>query len=139
MRDGVVEGGDGSEGAGPSPGSTPPENAWAVVPGPTALDLMPGWDLASWTVSMVAPGDGANRRKARRRTAEVCARITGRRRDHLHQLTARLVRDNQTIVIEDLTVRTMIENRRLARAISDAAWAELRRMRSTRPPGTAAT
>jgi putative transposase len=51
----------------------------------------------------------ANRAKARLKVARVHARITDRRRDHLHKLTTRLVRENQTIVIEDLTVRTMLE------------------------------
>ncbi len=46
----------------------------------------------------------------------------------LHKLTTRLVRENQTLVIEDLTVRTMVRNRSLARAISDAAWAQFRSM-----------
>ncbi|WP_406360446.1 transposase [Streptomyces sp. NBC_01544] len=73
-----------------------------------------------------AKGDGANRRKARLEVAKIHARIADRRRDGLHKLTTRLVRENQTIVIEDLTVRNMVRNRSLARAISDAAWAELR-------------
>ncbi|MFF1962373.1 RNA-guided endonuclease InsQ/TnpB family protein [Streptomyces sp. NPDC058232] len=73
-----------------------------------------------------AKGDGANRRKARLKVAKIHARIADRRRDGLHKLTTRLVRENQTIVIEDLTVRNMVRNRSLARAISDAAWAELR-------------
>ncbi len=69
-----------------------------------------------------------NREKARRRVARVHARITDRRRDHLHKLTTRLVRENQAVVIEDLQVRNMLGNHSLARAISDAAWRELRGM-----------
>ncbi|MEV6599965.1 RNA-guided endonuclease TnpB family protein [Actinoplanes sp. NPDC051346] len=70
----------------------------------------------------------ANRAKARLKVARVHARITDRRRDHLHKLTTRLVRENQTIVIEDLTVRNMVKNHSLARAISDAAWRQFRTM-----------
>ncbi|MCO6697133.1 RNA-guided endonuclease TnpB family protein [Streptomyces albidoflavus] len=79
-------------------------------------------------LARTAKGEGANRRKAREKVAKVYARIADRRRDHLHKLTTRLVRENQTIVIEDLTVRNMVKNSRLARAISDAAWADFRSM-----------
>ena len=70
----------------------------------------------------------ANRAKARVKVARVHARITDRRRDHLHKLTTRLVRDNQTVVIEDLNVAGMLRNHTLARAISGAAWSDLRAM-----------
>ncbi|MER5382675.1 RNA-guided endonuclease TnpB family protein [Streptomyces sp. NPDC002688] len=73
-------------------------------------------------------GDGANRAKARRKVAKIHARIADRRRDTLHKLTTRLVRENQTLVIEDLSVRNMVRNRSLARAVSDAGWADLRSM-----------
>ncbi|MEU6091705.1 RNA-guided endonuclease TnpB family protein [Streptomyces sp. NPDC047085] len=79
-------------------------------------------------LSRKAKGDGANRRKARAKVAKIHARIADRRRDVLHKLTTRLVRENQTLVIEDLTVRTMVKNRSLARAISDAAWSQFRSM-----------
>ncbi|MFD2683556.1 RNA-guided endonuclease TnpB family protein, partial [Streptomyces phyllanthi] len=62
------------------------------------------------------------------KVAKIHARIADRRRDVLHRLTTRLVRENQTLVIEDLTVRTMVKNRSLARAISDAAWSQFRSM-----------
>ncbi len=78
-------------------------------------------------VSRKAKGS-ANREKARRKVARVHARIADRRRDHLHKLTTRLVRENQTVVIEDLTVRSLLKNHTLARAISDASWTELRSM-----------
>jgi putative transposase len=70
----------------------------------------------------------ANREKARRKVARVYARIADRRRDFLHKLSTRIVRENQTVVIEDLSPRNMVKNRSLARAISDAAWSDLREM-----------
>ncbi|MCT9011892.1 RNA-guided endonuclease TnpB family protein, partial [Streptomyces rhizosphaerihabitans] len=84
--------------------------------------------LAQRRLAKKAKGDGANRAKARRKVARIHARITDRRRDHLHQLTTRLVRENQTLVIEDLSVRNLVRNRNLARAISDAAWSQFRSM-----------
>ncbi|MFE0152503.1 RNA-guided endonuclease InsQ/TnpB family protein [Nonomuraea sp. NPDC059007] len=72
--------------------------------------------------------DSANRARARLRMARVYARIADRRRDHLHKVTTRLVRENQVIAVEDLTVRNMVKNHSMARAISDVSWREFRTM-----------
>ena len=56
--------------------------------------------------------------------ARVHARIADRRRDFLHKLSTRLIRDNQTICIETLAVKNMVQNRCLSKAISDVGWSE---------------
>ncbi len=65
-----------------------------------------------------------NREKARKKVARIHAQIADCRRDYTHKLTTQLIRENQTIVVEDLAVGNLIKNPKLARAISDANWAE---------------
>ena len=66
-----------------------------------------------------------NRDQARLKVAGIHAQIKDARTDFLHKLTTRLVRENSLIAIEDLSVRNMRKNRKLARSISDAAWSEM--------------
>jgi putative transposase len=56
------------------------------------------------------------------------ARAACIRRDGLHKLTSRLVAEHGTVVVERLNVTGMLRNRHLARAISDAGFAQLRRL-----------
>jgi putative transposase len=69
----------------------------------------------------------ANRAKAAAKVARAHRKVRSARRDFLHRASTRLVRENDTIVIEDLNVSGMVRNRRLARAISDCGWGEFRR------------
>src|SRR6266702_1294916 len=70
----------------------------------------------------------ANRAKARAKVARAHRKIRASRQDFLHRVSARLVRDHDVIVIEDLAVKNMVRNRSLAKAISDCGWGEFRRM-----------
>lgn len=66
-----------------------------------------------------------NRHKARLKVAKVHQEIADARKDFLHKLTIRLVRENQTIAVEDLALKNMVQNRKLALSITDASWGEL--------------
>jgi putative transposase len=69
----------------------------------------------------------ANRAKAAAKVARAHRKVRTARADFLHRASTGLVRQNDVIVVEDLAVRNMIRNRRLARAISDCGWGEFRR------------
>jgi len=71
---------------------------------------------------------GRRQQQTRRRIAVVEARAACIRRDGLHKLTSRLVAEHGTVVVERLNVTGMLRNRHLARAISDAGFAQLRRL-----------
>ena len=53
--------------------------------------------------------------------------VADQRRDGIHELTTDLARTYGTVVVEDLHVAGMLTNRRLARHVADASFAEIRR------------
>ncbi|MFC0007930.1 IS607 family element RNA-guided endonuclease TnpB [Micromonospora siamensis] len=74
-------------------------------------------------------GQHASKRwqRAAARLSRVHARVANLRRDGLHKLTTRLAREHGTVVVEDLNVAGMLRNRKLARHVADAGFAEIRR------------
>jgi putative transposase len=72
---------------------------------------------------------GSKRReKARKRLALLHGKIKDTRTDFLQKLSTKIIRENQTIVLEDLNTSGMIKNRKLSRAISDLGWRSFRTM-----------
>ena len=64
------------------------------------------------------------------RVAKIHEKITNRRYDFLQQYTAKLVRENQatSFAVEDLHVKSMIRNKKLARSIADSSWGTFLRL-----------
>ena len=69
--------------------------------------------------------DSKNRAKARIKVVRAHAAVRHARQDFLHRLSTRLIRENQTVCVETLSVVGMLRSKRHSRSIADAGWGEL--------------
>ena len=66
-----------------------------------------------------------NRNKQRIKIAKIHKHIQNQRNDYLHKLSKKIIDENQVIALEDLKVKDMEQNNKLARNITDASWSRL--------------
>ncbi len=85
--------------------------------------------LAKFQRKLAKTEPGSKRRERRRlKIAKLHAKIKDIRTDFLHKLSTDLVRNYDTIVLEDLNISGMVSNRKLAKAISDLGWRQFRNL-----------
>ena len=71
---------------------------------------------------------GSGRRKNHiKKLAGIHQKVSQTRKGYLHKISTHLIRENQSICVEDLAVKNMVKNHKLAQAISDVSWGELLR------------
>ena len=65
--------------------------------------------------------------KTKKKIALCHEKITNTRKDYLHKMSHEIISENQVIVSEDLQIKNMVKNHRLAKSIGDVSWYELTR------------
>src|SRR5690606_31085230 len=66
--------------------------------------------------------ESRNYQKQKTKVAKVYEKITNTRKDFLHKLSFNIIKNHDVIAIEDLNVKGMVKNRKIAKAISDSSW-----------------
>ena len=61
-------------------------------------------------------------KRTKKKLAKLHEYVVNKRKDFLHKVSTKLIRENQTICLETLAVKNMVKNHNLAQAISDVSW-----------------
>ena len=72
--------------------------------------------------------ESKNYQKQRIKVAKIHENIKNKRMDYLHKISTDIVKNHDIIGIEDLLVKNMVLNRKLAKSISEVSWSKFRRM-----------
>ena len=84
------------------------------------------WDKHNKVIEPRELADFKNYLKAKRMVAKYSEKVANQRSNYLHILTKQLVEHYDVIKIEDLKTKNLLKNHKLARAIANQAWRELR-------------
>ena len=61
-------------------------------------------------------------KRTKKKLAKLHEDVVNKRKDFLHKVSTKLIRENQTIALETLAVKNMVKNHNLAQAINDVSW-----------------
>lgn len=86
------------------------------------------WDHYQKVINPRTLDDFKNYIKAKEMVAKYSEKIANQRQDYLQKITTELVKQYDTIVIEDLKTKNLLKNHHLAKAIANQAWRKLREL-----------